>query len=125
MDDTKPSPPAQPTTKQLRVSLNTHERVMRLAAHLNGTADDALRHLLGLSTVRVPVSDIQRERWIEAARIAGVSLPEFVEMRVEAALAFGFDPGTMAVIRDRVESIARTVGAPPTPRRPSTEDRQP
>jgi hypothetical protein len=112
MTNTNPSPPPQPNTKQLRVSLDVHERVMRLATGIKGTADDALRALLGMSTVRVPVTDIQRARWAEAAAEAGVSLEDFVEMRVEAALAFGFDPGTLGLIYERVNALARHAGIP-------------
>jgi hypothetical protein len=87
-----------------------------MAAGIKGTADDALRALLGMSTVRVPVTDIQRARWAQAAEEAGVSLEDFVEMRVEAALAFGFDPGTMGLIFQRVNEVAGAVGLPPMER---------
>jgi hypothetical protein len=117
MTDTTPSPPPQPTTKQLRVSLETHEKVMRLAAGIKGTADDALRALLGMSTVRVPVTDIQRARWAEAAAEDGVGLEDFVEMRVEAAVQYGFDPGTLGLIYERVNALARQAGLPAPDRR--------
>lgn len=113
-------------TKTIRVSLETHKRLMDLADRLDGSADDALNHLLGASTVRVPVSDIQRDRWSEAAHAAGVSLPEFVKMRVEAALQYGADPRGLQMIYDQVCAIARHTGmrrrpvdqstVPPVPR---------
>lgn len=129
MDNTSPSPPAQPTYKTLRVDLETHEKIMRLAAHLNGSADDALRHLLGLSTVRVQVSEVQRDRWAEAAAEAGVSLPEFVKLRVESAIQFGFDPGTMGMIYAHVRALSTAAGVRPAitdyAHVRSTERRQP
>jgi hypothetical protein len=83
---------------------------MDLADRLDGSADDALGHLLGSSTVRVPVSDIQRERWSEHAHRMGVSLPEFVKMRVEAAVQYGADPGGLQKIYDQVTEICRFLG---------------
>lgn len=91
------TPPDQPPdkqlqNKQLRVSADTHRRVHNIAAKFQGTADDAIRYLLGQDVVRVPVTDRQRERWTAAAEAAGVPLPEFIAMRVEAAISFGSDP---------------------------------
>lgn len=98
------TPPVDSGIKQLRVSLDTHTRIHNLAAKLNGTADTAIRHLLGESTVRVPVSDLQRARWTFQADRAGLALPEFVALRVEAALQYGSDP---AMIRQIWETINR------------------
>lgn len=102
--------PTNSGTKTIRVSLETHKTLMDLADRLDGSADDALSHLLGSSTVRVPVSDIQRDRWSKAAHGAGVSLPEFVKMRVEAALQWGGDPGVLGTIYDQVIKICQHTG---------------
>lgn len=99
------TPPSTPNTKTIRVSHEAHKQLHDLAAKLNGTADDALRYLLGVSTVRVPVTDVQRERWTEAAQTAGVSLPQYVTMRVEAVLQFGADPAWLGMIYDRVNGL--------------------
>lgn len=104
------TPTNPPETKTIRVRLETHKRLMDLAERLDGSADDALAHLLGTSTVRVPVSDIQRQRWSEAAYTAGVSLPDFVKMRVEAALQWGGDPGTLGVIYDQLRHVCEFLG---------------
>lgn len=100
-------------TKTVRVALDTHTQLHDLAAQLNGTADDAVRHLLGLSTIRVPVSDIQRKRWTDSARAAGVSVDEFVKMRVEAAMEFGTDPSTIRQIWSTVNALAGAAGIRP------------
>jgi hypothetical protein len=92
-------------TKTLRVSVETHAEVHALADKLKGSADDALQHLLGMSTVRVPLSEQQRDRWIQKATEIGVTLPEFVKLRVEAAIQFGADPGTLHGIYQRVGQI--------------------
>lgn len=88
--------------KSLRVSEEVHRAVHDLAQKINGSADDALGHLLGESTVRVPVTDRQRHRWTVAAREAGVTVDQFVMMRVEAALQFGSDPTTLKLIWERL-----------------------
>lgn len=119
------TPPTDNGTKTIRVRTETHKRLMDLAERLEGSADDALGHLLGASTVRVPVSDIQRERWSDAAHAAGVTLPEFVKMRVEAALQYGADQAAMGAIYNQVLEICRFLGmrrrsvdqsTPPPPR---------
>ena len=99
-------------TKQARVSAEAHRRLMDLALELKGTADDALRHLLGMSAVRVPVTDIQRERWAEAARRSGVPLAEFVALRVEACLMFGTDGVAIRRMVDGVDALCRNAGLP-------------
>lgn len=105
--------------KTLKVSPETHARVHELANRLNGSADEAIAYLLGRSTVCVPLSAIQRERWKTAADEAGVALPEFVKMRVEAALQYDGDLSALWLIRDQLRVIARTLGAP-VQRDPST-----
>jgi hypothetical protein len=104
------TPASNNGTKTVRVKDQTHKRLMDLAERLDGNADDALNFLLGESTVRVPVSDIQRKRWSDAAHDAGVSLAEFVKMRVEGALQYGADPAGLQQIYDQVKAIARFVG---------------
>lgn len=97
-------------TKQARFSGESHRQLMALAAELKGTADDALRYLIGLSTIRVPVSDIQRERWTAAARAAGVPVDEFIRLRVEACLTFGTDGTGIRRILDGVDALCRHAG---------------
>lgn len=109
------------TTKTIRVSPETHRRIFDLAERLGGTADEALARLLDESTVRIQLSETQRKRWSEAANGIGVSIPEFAMLRVEAALQFGTDPGTMQLIYNDVRRLARPVDAMST-RRPADTD---
>jgi hypothetical protein len=114
-------------SKTIRVSNETHKRLMSLAADINGTADDALSHLLGLSTVRVPVSEVQRERWTAYANAQGVSIAEWVKLRVEAAIQYGTDQGTMHVVLDHVRALASAAGVRVTrtqPRKYTTGTRE-
>jgi hypothetical protein len=118
------TPPGNPNTKTVRVGFDTHQALHDLAHQINGTADDAIRHLLGLSTVRVPVSEIQRQRWIAAARDAGVSVHEFVKMRVEAAIQFGADPTGLQTVYEHVRGIARALNLRQVPSTQSTGSSQ-
>jgi uncharacterized protein (UPF0210 family) len=108
----------EPSTKTIRVSHQTHTAVHRLADDIKGTAEDALRHLMGQTTIRVPVSDGQRERWSAAAAAAGVSLEEFIVMRVEAAVQFGCDQNVVRQIHQMCMSLVHHTGARPV--KPST-----
>ncbi len=94
--------------KSVKVSTETHRRIHALATELGTTADGALAYLLGSSTVRVPVSDAQLTRWNAAADALGLTVEEFVRLRVEAALALGTDP---VMIHRNIERIGATVDA--------------
>ncbi|NUR38805.1 MAG: hypothetical protein HOV73_01795 [Streptomyces sp.] len=97
--------------KTARVSPQNHAQLLRIAAGINGTVDDAIGFLLGESTVRVPLSDIQRGRWEIAAERAGVSLEQFVTMRVEAAIQYGGDPQGFQKLHDQIHALAMALGA--------------
>lgn len=112
---------APPDTKTVRVSPDNHAKLMSLARQLDGTADDAFGYLIGESTVRVPISDVQRSRWDHAAELAGLSLAQFIVMRVEAALQYGGDPAGLQRIYERVDGIARALELSPRVVRPSTD----
>lgn len=102
--------------KTIRVSEEVHRAVHDLAQKIGGSADDALGHLLGESTVRVPLSDAQRRRWTLAAREVGVSVDQFVKLRVESALQFGSDPNVLELIYKDVQHLRALAGRriPPT-----------
>jgi len=102
-------------TKSIRVSPETHARIARIADRTGGTMEGALAFLLGESTIRVPVSDTERARWTEAADRLGLSVEEFVKLRVEAALQYGADPLALMQVYEYVRGIADTVGARPRP----------
>lgn len=112
-----------PLTKSLKVSAETHQRIHDLAVRLETTADGALNHLLGISSVRVPLSDVQRTRWQAYADASGVSLAAWIMLRVEAAMQYGHDPGTMHLVLATVRAIADaegvTVPRGPVPRPPA------
>lgn len=115
---TVPGMATPPSTKTARFSPENHTALMALADQIEGTADDALAHLLGQSTIRIPISDVQRARWEHAAEQAGVSVEQFVAMRVEAAMAYNGDPGGLQLIYEHVRGIARALDL-----RPRTVDR--
>lgn len=110
------------TYKTIKVSPETHKRVHDLAAKLGGSADDALDHLLGTSTVQVPVTAIQRRRWNEAADAQGMLLPEFVKMRVEAAITYGADPHGLTLIFEHVQALTKAAGILPIRATPPPRD---
>lgn len=99
--------------KSSKFTPEAHALLMALARDLDGTADDALRHLLGMSTIRVEVTDLQRDRWTRAADDLGVSVDEFVRLRVEASLRFDLDRETLNQIFYRVDGLVRAVGVAP------------
>jgi hypothetical protein len=106
-------------TKSAKFSAETHEALMALGRDLGETADGALRHLLGMSTIRVEVTDIQRARWTAAAHKAGVSVDEFVRLRVEACLMFGIDYDGLAWIHAGVDALCKQAGLrPPRQKKP-------
>lgn len=101
------------TYKTLKVSPETHKHVHDLAAQLGGSADDALAHLLGVTTVRVPVTVQQRRRWNEFADAVGMLLPDYVRMRMEAAIGYGSDPYAIRLIFEHVQALTKHFGIPP------------
>lgn len=113
------------TSKQARFSAEAHRALMQLAAEIGGTADDALRHLLGPSTIRVSVTEAQRWRWLAEAEKAGVPVNEFIRLRVEACIQFGADGNALQAIFERVDALYRRagLGAPPV-NPPSTRPAQ-
>lgn len=101
---------------------------MELAAE-KGTADDALRYLLGLSTIRVEVTEEQRRRWIAAADAAGVPVDDFIRLRIEACLQFGTDGAVLVQLVNGVDALCRQAGLRPVlvdrrPTQQSTANRQ-
>ena len=111
--------------QSIKVSPEIHRQIHELAARQGTTAAGAIALLLGPGTVRVPVSEVERNRWTTAAQAAGLSVDEWVKLRVEAALTLGSDPGMFARNLERighnVDIIARALSiAPPTGGQPST-----
>jgi hypothetical protein len=94
------------------VSTPVHSRVHQLAAQLGSSADEAIRVLTDESTVRLPLSPEQYERWHAYAAAAGIPLADWITHRIEAAIQYGTDQGTMGEVLKGVRVLlART--APP------------
>ena len=100
--------------KSLKVSPDVHSRVHQLATELGASAQGAIQILMDPSTVRLPLSTTQHERWTRYADAAGIPLAEWITHRVEAAIQYGTDQGTMA----EVLRIVRTLAAARTPAAP-------
>lgn len=99
-----------PERKSLKVSTDVHSRVHQLATELGESAQGAIRVLTDPSTVRLPLSTTQHERWTAYAQAAGIPLAAWIEQRVEAAIQYGTDPGTMHLVLDTVRALAREAG---------------
>ncbi|WP_298561404.1 hypothetical protein, partial [Streptomyces luteogriseus] len=110
--------------KSIKVSPDIHRRIHSIAAKLETTADGALAFLLGAGTVRVPVSPAEKARWNAAAQAQGLTVEEFVKLRVEAALALGCDVGKLhqniSQIHQTVSALGRLAGLPQPPSTPRT-----
>ena len=113
-----------PARKTFKVSTDVHSRVHQLATDLGASADEAIRLLVDPSTVRLPLSTAQHERWTAYAEAAGIPLAEWITHRVEAAIQYGTDQGTMAVVLQHVRALTAHAGIDVTraaPRRPLKE----
>jgi hypothetical protein len=71
--------------KTVKVSPAAHAALMERARQHNVPAGVALMNMLKDNSVRVPLESVQRERWEAAAAILGVSLAQFILLRVESA----------------------------------------
>ena len=101
------TPPGADGMKSAKFTPEVHAELMAVARQINGTMDDAIRYLLGMSVLRVPITPGQRARWAEAARKVGVPLDQFVAMRIEACLQFGTDGVAIMRIFDMVTELSR------------------
>lgn len=122
--DRVPAMTTESKDKMLRVSPETHRQVHDLAARLGKSADETLAYLLGVSTLRVPVSDVLRQRWQEAADRAGQTLPDFIVARVEGAISYGGDRTGLQLVYEHVQALTKAAGVDPIPvNTPSTRAR--
>lgn len=107
----------------IKVTPEVHRLVHDLAANLQCTANDAIAHLAGSSTVRVPVTEVEYERWKAAADSRGLRVDEWVKLRVEAALMIDMDPGMLSrnlqSLNSNMNAIARRIGLIPPGGQPS------
>lgn len=103
--------------KTFKVSTDVHSAVHRLATTLGASADEAIRLLVDPSTVRLPLSTEQHATWTRYADAAGIPLAEWITHRVEAAIQYGTDQGTMTEVLKGVRVLlARTAPSKPKPK---------
>lgn len=108
------TPSTQGDTKSIRVSPEIHERLQRLSVGLNNANMNAtIAWLLSPSMVRINLTPEQLQRWKASAQATGQNVSTFVESRVEAALMYGADPGTLRRVHDMVYSLTRAAGIIP------------
>lgn len=96
-------------TKTIRVSATLHRRIMTLAAERNLTADEAIAELYSPSTVVVPLTRVQHGRWKAQATELGVSLPQFIKLRVESTIG-GLDSNLIEKTFYTVRALAQYHG---------------
>lgn len=101
--------------RSLKVSTPVHSAVHHLATQLGKSADEAIRLLVDPSTVRLPLSTTQHERWTAYAQASGIPLADWITQRVEAAIQYGSDPGTMHLVLKHVRALAEHAGLDPVP----------
>lgn len=99
--------------KSLRVSTEVHERVMAIADERGWSVDMVIRHLTDESTLRIQMMPGQHVRWEEGAAAAGMPLPVWVVARVEAAMHYGSDRGTIESLYEDVKQIKQHFGIAP------------
>lgn len=114
-----------PGRKSLKVSTPVHSAVHELAAQLGKSADDAIAALVDPSTVRLPLSPQQHQRWTAVSQAAGLSLTDWIIQQCEAGIRYG-GAETFNQIFRRVDMLVRHFGIeqpPPPPRRawPATQ----
>lgn len=102
-----------PDRRSLKVSTGVHSAVHQLATQLGASADEAIRLLVDPSTVRLPLSTTQHERWTAYADAAGIPLAAWIEQRVEAAIQYGTDQGTMHAVLKHVRALTSAAGIDP------------
>lgn len=95
-----------PARRSVKLSTPVHSAVHQLATQLGKSADEAVRLLVDPSTVRLPLSTTQHQRWTSYADAAGVPLADWITQRIEAAIQYGSDPGTMHLVLDHVRALA-------------------
>ncbi len=117
------TPSTQPADRTIRVNAQTHAKLAKLAAHLNGTMAEAVEWHLQPGILRIALGDQRKQRWAEAAAANGMSLAEFVNARVEAAIQYGADPGGLRRVHDLVLALCKAQGVIP-PATPPGADRQ-
>jgi hypothetical protein len=96
-------------TTTIRVSTEMRDRIMAMAKSRRQSADEVLADLLNPSTVIVPLTRVQHQRWRDAAAAIGVTLSQFVSLRVEYAMG-GMDVSMLERMFYTVRAIAQHHG---------------
>jgi predicted transcriptional regulator len=98
-----------PSSKTVRVSTETHQRLTALAERHNGTVDDVISRLLAPDLVMIRASAVQRERWQIQATASGMPLAEFIAACTESAVQYGLDRGAMVLQSQHIREILALV----------------
>ncbi|WP_159050654.1 MULTISPECIES: hypothetical protein [Streptomyces] len=98
-----------PSSKTVRVSHETHQRLTALAERHNGTIDDVISRLLAPDLVMIRASAVQRERWQIQATASGLPLAEFIAQCTESAVQYGLDRGAMVLQAQHIREILALV----------------
>lgn len=108
------TPSTQDDSKSIRVTPDVHERLQRLSGTLhNASMSDTIAWLLSPGMVRVPLTPEQLKRWTYAAHGNGQKIGDFIIGRVESALMYGSDPGTLRRLHDLVHALCKAQGIIP------------
>lgn len=93
--------------KSLRIPKDLHARLAALQDDLPGVDSmwKTVEFLMSASCVRVAVSLAQRERWQRAADGTGQNLGDFITSRVEGALMYGADRGSMELMYRHIRDL--------------------
>jgi hypothetical protein len=108
--------------KTVQVSADVHALLFERATELDTTAEGVLRRLLDTSTVHIPCTPAQRQRWQLAADATGVRLEEWLSLQTELNLQRPetADSHTIRQIFYRVDALCQHAGVvpPASARRP-------
>mgnify|MGYP001547740351 CR=1 FL=1 len=86
--------PNRPEAKTLRVSVDTHARLMQYMRTMRlRSVDEAISMFLDDKVLRIPLNDTVHERWATASDKAGYPMDKWVALVVEGFLAYGSGPG--------------------------------
>lgn len=89
--------------KSVLIQEDTHALLMARVKQVNAnSADELLRMFLEEEVVRIPLPAVAYKRWTESASEAGFSLSQWVAQRVEAAIQYQADAGTIGRVMGKL-----------------------
>jgi hypothetical protein len=91
--------PNRPEAKTLRVSVDTHARLMQYMRTMRlRSVDEAISMFLDDKVLRIPLPDVVHERWADAADKLGYPMDKWVAQIVEAHLSYGSSPARIQLL---------------------------